>query len=268
MSDTQDVEALVARLEARARTAPTRFHWSVTELTEAATALRTLARERDEQHGIVARIWELLGSPSYEDLAGRSIYDLIEELKADRARASSLEAQLAGAMEDAAHTLSRSRSAGVDQVIEQLEAAAEALASAPASNKEPAPMTKQPVTVRAYVDDYEFRGDEACHTPTENERAMIEDAIEGYLFEIGASAPGIAEVGDPCMWDRDKLCTCGGAACEQVSFGDDDAALTPPEGRDGKEVRLTADDARLLDKALTASTEHLYDTTPEASHDR
>lgn len=40
-----------------------------------------------EEYKIVARIWKQLGSPTYEQLAGRSIYDLIEELKS-RASAS------------------------------------------------------------------------------------------------------------------------------------------------------------------------------------
>ena len=35
---------------------------------------------------IVSRIWVQLGSPTYEQLKGRSIYDLIDELKAERAR--------------------------------------------------------------------------------------------------------------------------------------------------------------------------------------
>lgn len=39
----------------------------------------------DEQTAIVARIWVLLGSPTYEQLAGRSIYDLIGAMTADYA---------------------------------------------------------------------------------------------------------------------------------------------------------------------------------------
>ena len=35
---------------------------------------------------IVSKIWIQLGSPTYEQLKGQSIYDLIDELKADRAR--------------------------------------------------------------------------------------------------------------------------------------------------------------------------------------
>ena len=31
------------------------------------------------EHDIVARIWKMFGSPSYEELAGRSLYDLIAE---------------------------------------------------------------------------------------------------------------------------------------------------------------------------------------------
>lgn len=32
-----------------------------------------------EGHKIAARIWEQFGSPSYAELAGRSIHDLIDE---------------------------------------------------------------------------------------------------------------------------------------------------------------------------------------------
>jgi hypothetical protein len=35
-------------------------------------------------------------------------------------------------------------------------------------------------TVHEYVHDYEYRGDQD-HVPTEDERAMLEDAIEGYI---------------------------------------------------------------------------------------
>lgn len=49
------------------------------------TTLALVARVREaeatkkEGHDIVARIWKQLGSPSYKALAGRSIYDLIDE---------------------------------------------------------------------------------------------------------------------------------------------------------------------------------------------
>lgn len=43
------------------------------------------------EHDIVARIWAIFGTPSYEELAGRSIYDLII---AERARADKAESQL------------------------------------------------------------------------------------------------------------------------------------------------------------------------------
>lgn len=33
------------------------------------------------EYDIVARIWEMLGNPTYEELNGRSIYDLIKELQ-------------------------------------------------------------------------------------------------------------------------------------------------------------------------------------------
>ena len=49
--------------------------------------IRALSAELAEQTAIVSRIWTMLGGHSYEELAGRSIYDLIEELQA-RARAA------------------------------------------------------------------------------------------------------------------------------------------------------------------------------------
>jgi hypothetical protein len=42
--------------------------------------------ERDTEASIINRIWKQLGSPTYAELKGRSIYDLIDELKADAAK--------------------------------------------------------------------------------------------------------------------------------------------------------------------------------------
>lgn len=39
-------------------------------------------RKYEEERAIVDRIWKILGNPSYEELNGRSIYELIEGLKA------------------------------------------------------------------------------------------------------------------------------------------------------------------------------------------
>lgn len=50
-------------------------------IARAARAEADLAAER----AIVSRIWTQLGSPTYEQLKGRSIYDLIDELKAELA---------------------------------------------------------------------------------------------------------------------------------------------------------------------------------------
>ncbi len=43
-----------------------------------------LRAELDEERAIVDRIWSQFGTPSYESLKGRTIYDLIEEVKAER----------------------------------------------------------------------------------------------------------------------------------------------------------------------------------------
>lgn len=37
--------------------------------------------------------------------------------------------------------------------------------------------------VKEYLNGYEFRGDEACHTPTEDERLLIEDCVQGLLAD-------------------------------------------------------------------------------------
>jgi len=50
-----------------------------------------LERQLRDETAIVDRIWDMLGRPSYEELAGRSIYDLIAELQARAALASKKE---------------------------------------------------------------------------------------------------------------------------------------------------------------------------------
>ena len=50
----------------------------------ATAAMHAAERERDDERTIVNRIWEQLGAPSYASLSGRSIYDLIAGLQADR----------------------------------------------------------------------------------------------------------------------------------------------------------------------------------------
>ncbi len=54
---------------------------------DAARAALAAERERfEEEHAIVDRIWKQLGFPTYEQLNGRSIYDLIDELKSGNAK--------------------------------------------------------------------------------------------------------------------------------------------------------------------------------------
>lgn len=53
--------------------------------TEAAEVLRYLQYRAKDNHDIVRRIWSIVGL-SYDDLQGRSIYDVIEEYKADAKR--------------------------------------------------------------------------------------------------------------------------------------------------------------------------------------
>lgn len=93
-------------------------------------------------------------------------------------------------------------------------------------------------TVHEYIADYEYRGDQD-HVPTEDERAMLEDAIEGYLASTprvvaGASVTMDAvrqtiadEWGSHLCWrsgsnfdrtcDKDKYCRCADIARAVIS---------------------------------------------------
>ena len=58
-----------------------------------ANVAQAMTAERDQlraelaaERAIVSRIWTQLGSPTYAQLKGRSIYDLIDELKAELAK--------------------------------------------------------------------------------------------------------------------------------------------------------------------------------------
>jgi len=57
-----------------------------------------------EQQAIVARIWAMLGSPTYEELAGDSIYDVLAKRFANEARAEARVAALEGALKKIAAT--------------------------------------------------------------------------------------------------------------------------------------------------------------------
>ena len=68
--------------------------------------MEMLEREFAAERAIVSRIWVQLGSPSYEQLKGRSIYDLIDEMKAE----------LADTQQEGAHYISVAQKA-TDELI-------------------------------------------------------------------------------------------------------------------------------------------------------
>ena len=53
-----------------------------------------------EGHEIVARIWKILGSPTFEELRGDTIYDVIEKRLSCATRAEAHAERLAGALEE------------------------------------------------------------------------------------------------------------------------------------------------------------------------
>lgn len=53
---------------------------------EGATEIEHLRNLNKDAHAIIDRIWKFFSTPSYDDLAGRSIYDLVESAAKDAAR--------------------------------------------------------------------------------------------------------------------------------------------------------------------------------------
>lgn len=88
---------------------------------------------------------------------------------------------------------------GLDKTIHWLDELVRLRGAAQASQSRP--------SVNAYAAAYEFRGDQD-YTPTEGERAMIEDAIEGYLSLMEAPSPDHPAC--PCKPAR---CTYPGCTC-------------------------------------------------------
>lgn len=73
--------AVAARAEGTATAISDALHFE-----EAATELGHLASLRGDAHQIIDRIWGIFGRPSYAELAGRTIYSLVADAKADAER--------------------------------------------------------------------------------------------------------------------------------------------------------------------------------------
>lgn len=73
--------ALAAREEGTATALGDALHFE-----EAASEIEHLAGLRGDAHQIIDRIWGIFGRPSYAELAGRSIYSLVADAKADAER--------------------------------------------------------------------------------------------------------------------------------------------------------------------------------------
>lgn len=96
---TNNVAAdLIAKSDSRAEAAEAKL----TAVTKERDALNLecvhIDDLRKESHAIVNRIWTIFGTPSYEALAGRSIYDLINGVISERdearAKVQELESQV------------------------------------------------------------------------------------------------------------------------------------------------------------------------------
>lgn len=98
-----------------------------------AAMLRALADERDAAvekeraaSSIVARIWQQLGSPTYEQLAGRSIYDLILEMQEQRDAARAEALRLREALRSTARLLAAFVNPDTDAIAKAVIDAADA----------------------------------------------------------------------------------------------------------------------------------------------
>lgn len=79
--DRLRARALAAREEGTATAISDALHFE-----EAANELEHLASLRGDAHQIIDRIWGVFGRPSYTELAGRTIYSLVADAKADAER--------------------------------------------------------------------------------------------------------------------------------------------------------------------------------------
>ena len=87
---TLDLIAHIRSLQAEvARLAADRDGW-VNQAAEMEAQRDNWAAKFREEEKIVSRIWEILGNPTYEQLAGRSIYDLIARLTEGEMRMRSI----------------------------------------------------------------------------------------------------------------------------------------------------------------------------------
>jgi hypothetical protein len=97
------LRAEVERLKGMASWAHTCIHHNDAERAGAACPCCAITRaEKAEadfatERAIVSRIWVQLGSPTYAELKGRSIYDLIDEMKARAQKAEAEAKQLINA---------------------------------------------------------------------------------------------------------------------------------------------------------------------------
>lgn len=67
---------------------------------EAAGELRHVEQLRLNAHAVIDRIWGILGSPSYEELAGRTIYDMVQACVDREREAAAVNEQAVGVILD------------------------------------------------------------------------------------------------------------------------------------------------------------------------
>lgn len=56
---------------------------------------------------------------------------------------------------------------------------------------------RRTVSIHEYLDDYEFCGEGGDHAPTDHEKELIEDAMEGYIATLSAPTPAPAVTQSP-----------------------------------------------------------------------
>src|SRR5690349_4458951 len=61
-------------------------YYDITPEQERERDIDHLQQLNKDAHAVIDRIWDIFGRPSYEELAGRSIYDLVEAAQNDALR--------------------------------------------------------------------------------------------------------------------------------------------------------------------------------------
>lgn len=96
-----------------------------------------------------------------------------------------------------------------------------------------------PVPEPVYKEVERILDEESAWVARPNDEVTRRIALSATIAALDIVEKQTAAQCDPCMWDQDKPCTCGGGSCEQVDFGGALAPVPEPEA-EGEAVAFIA----------------------------